>query len=134
MMKRVLVVDDDPDILESLSALLDGYYELCLARDGAEALEALDGGFAPDAIILDLMMPILDGAELMRQLEARGVRIPVLLSSAHSDLDRCARDLRADDYIMKPFGFEALQLKLDRLLNPWSAEPGRNPRGPCSEP
>jgi DNA-binding response OmpR family regulator len=115
-MKRVLIVDDDPDILLSLSLLLDALYELCLARDGAEALQLLDGGFAADVIVLDLMMPVLDGTAMARELQRRGSRIPIILASAQSDLPGRARDLEAADYVMKPFRFEVLQAKLTRVL------------------
>src|SRR5207302_540619 len=74
-MKRLLLVDDDDAILESLQMLLEGTYHLALARHGREALDRLaEQPF--DAILLDLMMPVMDGASLVRELQARGIEVP----------------------------------------------------------
>ena len=114
-MKRVLIVDDDPDVRASLSLLLAGHYEIDTAPDGFEALRCLER-FEADAIVLDLMMPIMDGASVMRELKARGSRIPVLLASAHADLPRQAREMEAADYLCKPFMAAELRDKLQRLI------------------
>src|ERR1044072_1725872 len=128
-MKHVMIVDDDPDILEGLAFVMGTEYELCLARDGSEALHAILGGFVADAIVLDLMMPVLDGAQLMAELRKRRLEIPILLTSAHMDLADRADDLGATDYIAKPFGFEALRGKLDRLLGRDGSEGFRHAAG-----
>jgi DNA-binding response OmpR family regulator len=115
-MKRVLLVDDDPDILTSLEMLLEGEYEVSLAADGASALAAmLTQPF--DVIVLDLMMPVLDGAGVLRELRARDVRVPVLLASAARDLRTTARELKAEDFIEKPFDLDLLEAKLASLAN-----------------
>lgn len=114
-MGRILLVDDDADVLASLALLLESSYDVACARDGAQALEALEvGGF--DAVVLDLMMPVMDGAELLRELRRRGLRVPVLIASAGSHTGRQARELGADDWLQKPFDVELLERKLARLV------------------
>ncbi len=113
-MKRLLLVDDDPDILESLQILLEESYAVEIATNGELGLRALLA--RPfDAVVLDMMMPVLDGAGLLRELRARGVQVPVLLASAARDLRARARELAAEDYIEKPFDPAALEAKLARL-------------------
>lgn len=113
-MKRILLVDDDPDILESLRMLLEESYEIDVALDGERALaEILARPY--DAIVLDLMMPVLDGAGLLRELRARGVRVPVVLVSAARDLAARARALAVDEHLAKPFDPALLEDKLERL-------------------
>ncbi|MDT5037318.1 MAG: two-component system, OmpR family, response regulator MprA [Micromonosporaceae bacterium] len=111
---RVLVVDDEPGVRESVSgALRFAGYEVSVAENGIAALELvrLD---QPDAIVLDMSMPRMDGLETCRTLRAEGHRLPVLMLSARDgEPDRVA-GLRAgaDDYLVKPFGLPEL---LDRL-------------------
>src|SRR5437773_12576028 len=81
MRKRILIVDDDPDILASLAIIFQESYEVALARDGAEALRFLDEG-PHDVVLLDLMMPVLDGVAFMQELAARRAHVPVILASA----------------------------------------------------
>jgi CheY-like chemotaxis protein len=126
-MKRVLIVDDDPDILVTLGGLLNAQFEVSCARDGAEALQQLDDGFAADVILLDLMMPVLDGLGTAQELARRGSSIPFILASAQADLPARARALGATDYIMKPFGFDMLQLKLKRVLAGPARDDGSSP-------
>lgn len=122
-MKRILLVDDDPDILESLQMLLEETYEIEVALDGERALaEILSGRF--DAVVLDLMMPVLDGAGLVRELRARGVGVPVVLVSAARDLEARARELAVEEHLAKPFDPAVLEDKLARLTGP-GATPGR---------
>lgn len=109
--RRVLVVDDDPDILESLSALLEDRYEVLTARNGVEALALVDRA---DAVLLDLMMPVLGGEGVLAELARRGGGPPVLVMSAWSDLKERARG--AADWLRKPFAPELLDEKLARLL------------------
>ena len=128
-LKRVLLVDDDPDILTSLEMLLQDIYEVARAEDGEEALDALLA--QPfDAVVLDLMMPVLDGAGLMRELRARSMRVPVLLASAAHDLSVRARALGVEDYIEKPFDLDLLESKLARLTE--GGLPGSGGAGPGS--
>ena len=115
---RILVVDDEPAVRESLERALrlDGY-EVALARDGHEGLAKLRES-APDAVVLDLLMPSMDGLELCRELRAAGDRTPVLMLTARDGVsDRVAGlDAGADDYLVKPFALEELQARLRALL------------------
>jgi DNA-binding response OmpR family regulator len=116
-MKRLLIVDDDRDILDSLKLLLELRYELCLARNGSEALLELERGYPADAILLDLMMPVVDGAEFLAELKRRGIEKPVLVISAHPETAMRAKGLGVEDYIVKPFTYEQLKQKIERLLD-----------------
>lgn len=112
---RVLVVDDDPVIQRLVAATLaDEGYEVAVARDGLEAVRcALQS--RPDAIILDLEMPGLDGRSAFRAMRARGVRAPVLLLSANG-AHEARRELRAEAALEKPFDPEDLVSRLEGVL------------------
>jgi two-component system response regulator MprA len=115
---KVLVVDDDPGISHSLErALRREAYTVDLAGDGEAALVAV-ADRAPDAIILDVSMPKLDGLSVCRRLRASGDRTPILvLTARHSLGDRVAGlDAGADDYVVKPFALEELLARLRALL------------------
>jgi two-component system response regulator MprA len=117
---RVLVVDDDPAVRESLKRALrlEGY-DVALAADGAEALVAADdSGSEPDAIVLDVLMPNVDGLEVCRTLRRKGSRVPVLMLTARDEVqDRVAGlDAGADDYVVKPFALEELLARVRALL------------------
>lgn len=114
----MLVVDDDPGICDSLDrALRREGYEVAIAQDGELALRAV-GEKAPDALILDVAMPRLDGLSVCRRLRADGNRVPILvLTARHSLGDRVAGlDAGADDYVVKPFALEELLARLRSLL------------------
>jgi len=114
---RVLVVDDEPAVRESLERSLrfEGY-EVGSARDGVEALDAVSRD-RPDIVVLDVMMPRMDGLETCRQLRARGDDLPVLMLTARDGLaDRVSGlDVGADDYLVKPFALEELFARLRAL-------------------
>jgi two-component system, OmpR family, alkaline phosphatase synthesis response regulator PhoP len=115
---RVLVVEDDVSILTGVSMNLrfEGY-EVLHAQDGARGLEmALSD--RPDLIVLDVMMPRLNGYELLRELRSRGVRTPVLVLSAKGmERDKVlGLDLGADDYVVKPFGVAELMARVKAVL------------------
>ena len=115
--KRVLVVDDDPDIREVLfSALEDEGFEVVPAANGAEAL-AVIRTFQPDVILLDLMMPVMDGWQFASELRAREQEIPLVLLSAARDLGVHARQLAAADVISKPFDLAELLPKVTRVAS-----------------
>jgi DNA-binding response OmpR family regulator len=116
MKKRLLIVDDDVDVLESLKLLLETSFEVCLSRNGAEALREMDSGFHPDAILLDLGMPEMDGAGFLGELKRRGDRVPVLIVSAHPDAENRGHDLGVAEVLRKPFTYEQLREKLDRAM------------------
>src|SRR3954449_1585945 len=95
---------------------LEGY-EVIQAADGAEALGSVAGS-APDAIVLDLMMPRVDGLEVCRQLRSEGDRLPILVLTARDSVTDRVRglDAGADDYLVKPFALDELLARLRALL------------------
>jgi two-component system, OmpR family, response regulator len=117
MKKRLLLVDDDPGILDAMVVALEHRYDLRLALEGEQGLRELEHG-PVDAIVLDLMMPLLDGAGMMRELSRRGITIPVLVVSASNDLEARAAALGAAGSIQKPFDLEQLEDKLNLIVAP----------------
>ncbi|MGQ0505366.1 MAG: response regulator [Myxococcaceae bacterium] len=116
--QTVLVVDDDPDILEALSEILEAEgYEVVRARNGQEALTRLDST-PPALILLDLMMPVMDGwefAQRMRQQPAVA-SIPIIVLSADRNVGTKARDLGAVGHLPKPFELNDLLDMVHRAL------------------
>ncbi len=116
--QRILVVDDEEGIRELLSVSLKFQgFEVETAGDGAAGLDAAHR-FRPDAVILDVMMPGMDGTGLMRRLRADGIDAPVLFLTARGEVDEkvSALTLGADDYITKPFSLEELIARLRAVL------------------
>jgi two-component system response regulator MprA len=115
---NVLIAEDDRAVRESLvrALTLDGYGVRAVAA-GAAALEAV-AGEPPDAIVLDVMMPVLDGLSVCRRLRGRGDRTPILILTARSEVpDRVSGlDAGADDYLAKPFALDELLARLRALL------------------
>ena len=117
-MARVLVVDDEPAVRRALErALRLENYEVAMAGDGEEALDVLATTPA-DAVILDILMPKLDGLEVCRRLRKAGDRTPVLMLTARDAIDDRVEglDVGADDYLVKPFALRELQARLRALL------------------
>lgn len=108
-MSRALLADDDPDIRETLGALLEAAgHRVHLASSGAEALQVF-GAHTVDVAIVDVMMPAMDGDALVREMRVRGHDVPVVLISASGDVARVARSLGVYAYLAKPFRVEALE-------------------------
>lgn len=130
--KKVLVVDDDPDILDVVTMILESQdYQVVVARDGIECFDRL-GAEKPDLLILDLLMPKMDGFAVYKELKepkwSEYQDMPILiLSSVREEASRrryeleTGRELGADDYLEKPISPEVLLASVEKLL-------GRNQR------
>lgn len=117
-MTRILVVEDERNLAMGLQANLEVEgYEVAVAYTGEAGL-AEAGARAPDLIILDLMLPVIDGYQVLATLRARGIETPVLILSARAEEIDKVRGFRAgaDDYVTKPFGVMELLLRVQALL------------------
>ena len=122
---KILVVDDERAVRESLKRALElEGYQVDLAADGSEAIAQLDNGEKPDAVVLDLLMPGIDGLEVCRHVRRTGSTLPVLILTARDAVgDRVAGlDAGADDYVVKPFALEELLARVRAMLR--RAAPG----------
>ncbi|MBZ9639729.1 response regulator transcription factor [Streptomyces sp. PSKA30] len=125
---RVLVVDDDPTVSEVVSGYLDrAGYVVDRAGDGPDAL-ARAAAHWPDLVVLDLMLPGMDGLEVCRRMRDRGP-VPVIMLTARGDEDDriLGLEVGADDYVTKPFSPRELVLRVESVLR--RARPGRQPVG-----
>lgn len=115
---RLLIADDDKDIAKALKALFEhNHYSADMVFNGTEACaHALAGNY--DGMILDIMMPGMDGIEVLQTLRARGVKTPVLLLTAKGEIDDRVNglDAGADDYLAKPFAARELLARVRAML------------------
>ncbi len=118
---KILVVDDERAVRESLRRALElEGYEIELAADGRDALSRLieNDDPQPDAVILDVLMPSVDGLEVCRRVRRSGNRVPVLMLTARDEVENrvAGLDAGADDYVTKPFALEELIARVRALL------------------
>jgi two-component system, OmpR family, response regulator MprA len=118
---KILVVDDERAVRDSLRRALElEGYDIELAADGSEALTRLteNGDAQPDVVILDVLMPGIDGLEVCRRLRRHGNRVPVLMLTARDEIENRVGglDAGADDYVTKPFALEELLARVRALL------------------
>ena len=114
--RLVLIVDDDPDILQTLALCLTSEgYTVLMASNGQEALDLVRQQ-KPACILLDLMMPVMDGWQFVHELDQRGLRkAPLLILSADRAVQGHASKLHADAYLAKPFDLDELLGKVSHL-------------------
>lgn len=116
--KKVLIVDDEPDTLELVKLVLEsGGFETVLATNGMEALAQIEAA-KPDLILLDIMMPDMDGWDVFRKIKEKRLKIPIaILTAKAQNIDKLLglHVLKADDYITKPFGKNELINKVRKL-------------------
>jgi two-component system KDP operon response regulator KdpE len=117
-LRRILIVDDEPDIVEMLRTYFsDRGYDVLTAHQGADAVMIADFQ-RPDAMLLDILMPDMDGVKVLRAIRAMDSNIPVVMVSGNTD-EKIARDtliMGAFDYVAKPFDFDMLERVLEAAI------------------
>jgi CheY-like chemotaxis protein len=115
--RTVLIVDDDADIRDLMKIILEHEgYGVNVAADGLEALQQLQGGTDPSLILLDLMMPRMDGEQFLKEMRStRFSRTPVIIMSGHAAAQRMANELHADFCLMKPVECAELLTTVNRF-------------------
>jgi DNA-binding response OmpR family regulator len=117
--QEVLIVEDEIHIAEALAFLIeDAGYRVRLAHNGKDAIESILAN-PPDLIISDLMMPVMDGAQLLRELRSRNVQVPVVLMSAAGQAH--IANMGADATMSKPFDLRDVETMLQRFLSQHAA-------------
>lgn len=135
---KVMLIDDDPGIHESLRAVVEeAGYEFCGALGGREGLRLLDDEH-PDLLLLDVMMPGMNGFDVCQQMREEGRRIPVIFLTAKNDIVDKSTGFKAgaDDYVTKPFIADELLLRIDAHVrrHRGDIEHARNNSSDASEP
>lgn len=134
--QKILIVDDDENIAELISLyLMKEFFETAIASDGEEALK-LFKSFGPDLVLLDLMLPIIDGYGVCREIRKQS-NVPIIMLSAKGEVfDKVlGLELGADDYMMKPFDSKELVARVKAVLRRTSAAPAvkeEAPRAPAA--
>ncbi|RIV26093.1 DNA-binding response regulator [Alicyclobacillaceae bacterium I2511] len=130
-MQRILVVDDEPNLVKLLQYhLQQAGFEVLTGENGAEVVEMVEAQ-QPDAVLLDWMLPGLDGLHVCRALRAKGIHTPVLMLTARDDVvDRIlGLEVGADDYITKPFSMREVVARVRAVLRRYSTEMGTEKSG-----
>lgn len=136
MEKSVLVIEDDLELVDLLKFHLEDHgYKTILAQDGQSGLDAAHNS-SVDLIILDIMLPNLDGFEVCKQIRRESANVPILILTAkQEEFDKVlGLELGADDYMTKPFGIRELIARIRALLRRSGREPPENPREKISFP
>ena len=123
-MSKIMIVDDDPNIRELVTVLLQNHgFEACEAADGRDALQKMTND-NPDLVIVDIMMPNMDGFELCRHLRRYYENMPILMLTAKGELASKVKGfgLGADDYLTKPFEDDELIIRVQALLRRYKIE------------
>lgn len=116
--KKILVVDDEPDILEFLQVILEEEGYAVLTSEKGEFLEQLHNGGLPELILVDVLLSGKDGREIVKHLKSQEEtkQIPVIMFSAHPSAEYTAREAGAEDFIAKPFEIDELLAKIANYL------------------
>jgi DNA-binding response OmpR family regulator len=117
--KKLLVVDDEPDILEFLQIILEEEGYEVITSDKGEFLEQLHNGGLPDLILVDVLLSGKDGREIVKHLKSQDEtkHIPVIMFSAHPSAEQTAREAGAEDFVAKPFEIDLLLTKIATHLH-----------------
>jgi DNA-binding response OmpR family regulator len=131
----ILIVEDEPSIAEVVGLYLKrAGYEVIFAQDGIEAQDKIETA-SPDLIVMDLMLPIIDGFELTRWLRARNDTPIIMLTARRDEVDRIAGlEMGADDYIIKPFSPQEVVSRVRAVLRRTKPKPGESGEKPLSFP
>src|SRR3989304_1260591 len=121
MSKKIMVVDDEPDTVDLVKLVLETEgFEVMTAYSGSECLMKLEKE-EPDAVLLDIMMPEMDGWEVFKKIREKSNELPVaMLTVRNQDIDKMLglHVLKADDYITKPFGRKELVERVRKMVEP----------------